>query len=170
MTIKVGVMTVSDRGYRGERTDRSGPALAVWLVAHGAETTLTAVVADEETQIEAQLRRWVADPDLQLILTTGGTGVSPRDITPDVTRRVIEREVLGFAEVMRASSLQKTPMAMISRAMAGICNAKLIINLPGSPKGAIENLEAVWAAVPHAIEKIQGDLRDCDVLIGKAGE
>jgi molybdenum cofactor synthesis domain-containing protein len=168
MMIKVGVLTVSDRGSRGERADQSGPALTAWLKARGAETIATAMVADEMPQIESQLRQWTGHPALQLILTTGGTGVSPRDVTPDATRRVIEREIPGFSEAMRASSLQKTPMAMISRAMAGICNAKLIINLPGSPKGAIENLEAIWGAVPHAIEKIQGDPRDCAQLLGNA--
>lgn len=170
MTIKVGVLTISDRGYHGERADRSGPALTAWLAARGAETVAVAVVADEVPQIAAQLRQWAGQPGLQLILTTGGTGVSPRDITPEATRLVIEREIPGFAEAMRASSLQHTPMAMISRAMAGICREKLIINLPGSPKGAIENLAAIWAAVPHVIEKIQGDPRDCAQLLGQVEE
>ena len=168
MTINVGVLTVSDRGCRGERVDQSGPALSAWLETHGAEVQVAALVADEVAQIEARLREWVANPDLDLILTTGGTGVSPRDVTPDATLRIIERELPGFAEAMRAYSLSKTPMAMISRAVAGICAGKLIINLPGSPQGAIENLEAVWAAVPHALAKIQGDPRDCAHLIGNA--
>jgi molybdenum cofactor synthesis domain-containing protein len=168
MPIKVGVLTVSDRGSRGERADRSGPVLVEWLAAHGAETVTSAVVADEVQQIEACLRHWAEQPSLHLILTTGGTGVSPRDVTPDATRRVVERELPGFAEAMRAASLRKTPMAMISRAMAGTCNAKLIINLPGSPQGAIDNLEAVWAAVPHTLEKLRGDPRDCAQLLANA--
>jgi molybdenum cofactor synthesis domain-containing protein len=165
VTIKAAVLTVSDRGARGERIDRSGPALSEWLKSRGVVVTVTAMVADEIPKIETQLRQWTDDPALQLILTTGGTGVSPRDITPEATRLVIERELPGFAEAMRARSLQVTPMAMISRAVAGICKGKLIVNLPGSPKGALENLEAIWAAVPHAIEKIQGDPRDCAQLL-----
>ena len=157
MMIKVGVLTVSDRGSRGERADQSGPALTAWLEARGVETIATAMVADEMPQIESQLRQWTGHPALQLILTTGGTGVSPRDVTPDATRRVIEREIPGFSEAMRASSLQKTPMAMISRAMAGICNAKLIINLPGSPKGALENWLVIVPVLPHAVQLLRSD-------------
>jgi molybdenum cofactor synthesis domain-containing protein len=104
---------------------------------------------------------WADSRIVDLILTTGGTGVSPRDVTPEATRRVLEREIPGMAEAMRAASLAKTPYAILSRAVAGIRGQTLIVNLPGSPKGAVENLETVWRAVAHAIGKIQGDLSDC---------
>ncbi len=159
--MKAAILTLSDKGSRGERADASGPALEKWLAERDVETTRTAVIPDEADQISATLREWADGGTFDLILTTGGTGVSPRDVTPEATMRILDRVIPGFGEVMRLKSLEKTPHAMISRAVAGIRGNTLIINLPGSPKGAIENLEAVWPAVPHAVEKIQGDTRDC---------
>lgn len=121
----------------------------------------TVIIPDEVEQIAAALIRMADEEKLDLILTTGGTGVSPRDLTPDATRQVLDKEIPGLAEAMRAASMKITPHAMISRAMAGIRGRSLIINLPGSPKGARENLSVVLPALPHAMEKIQGDDRDC---------
>lgn len=157
----VGILTVSDRSSRGSRPDSSGPALVEKLAGAGLSVTQTAIVPDEVSEISRVLVEWSDNIGLDLILTTGGTGLSPRDVTPEATMQVITRVIPGMAEVMRAVSLSKTPHAMISRAIAGVRNSTLIINLPGSPKGAIENLEAVLPAIPHAIAKIQGDPTDC---------
>ncbi|MGZ8441182.1 MAG: MogA/MoaB family molybdenum cofactor biosynthesis protein, partial [Candidatus Deferrimicrobiaceae bacterium] len=119
------------------------------------------IVPDEEDRIAAVLRNWAEEEEFDIILTTGGTGVSPRDVTPEATLKVVERTIPGFGERMRSRSLEKTPMATLSRAVAGVRKRSLIINLPGSPKGAVENLEAVWDAVPHAVEKIRGDESEC---------
>jgi molybdenum cofactor synthesis domain-containing protein len=161
--MKAAVLTLSDKGARGERADASGPALSFWLAERGVETACTEIIPDEAEQVAEKLTVWADSNKFDLILTTGGTGVSPRDVTPDATVRVLDRLIPGFGEVMRMKSLEKTPHAMISRAVAGIRGKTLIINLPGSPKGAIENLEAVWPAIPHAIAKIQGDPADCAV-------
>ena len=167
--MKSAILTLSDKGSRGERVDTSGPALSSFLTERGVEPTQTEIIPDESELIAAKLTAWADSGEIDLILTTGGTGVSPRDVTPDATRGVVERVIPGFGEVMRARSLQKTPHAMISRAIAGIRGKCLIINLPGSPKGAVENLEAVWAAVPHAVAKIQGDPDDCASSHGTGG-
>ena len=159
--MRAAILTLSDKGARGEREDLSGPALSDWLNRQGVVVESMSLIADDFDQIVATLEQWTEPPAHDLILTTGGTGVSPRDLTPDATGKVIDRELPGFAERMRQESLKKTPHAIISRAIAGIRRRTLIINLPGSPKGAIENLEAVWPAVPHAIAKIQGDPSDC---------
>ena len=159
--MRAAILTLSDKGARGEREDLSGPALSDWLNRQGVVVESISLIADDFDQIVATLEQWTEPPAHDLILTTGGTGVSPRDLTPDATGKVIDRESPGFAERMRQESLKKTPHAIISRAIAGIRRRTLIINLPGSPKGAIENLEAVWPAVPHAIAKIQGDPSDC---------
>jgi len=161
--VKAAILTLSDKGARGERTDASGPALVQWLAVRGVETVRNALIPDEATQISATLADWADGGAFDLILTTGGTGVSPRDVTPEATRQILDREIPGFGEVMRAESMKKTAHAIISRAVAGIRHNSLIINLPGSPKGAVENLEAVWPAVPHALAKLQGDPRDCAV-------
>ena len=161
--MNAAILTLSDKGSRGERADASGPALSAWLAERGVETVRTEIIPDEAPLIEERLRAWADEGAFDLILTTGGTGVSPRDVTPDATMKVLDKIIPGFGEVMRMRSLAKTPNAMISRAVAGIRGTTLIINLPGSPRGAVENLEAVWAAVPHAVEKIQGDPRECAV-------
>ncbi len=159
--IRAMILTVSDKGSRGQRVDQSGPALAHWLVERGVEIAASAMVADEQPLIARALQQWSDSGEADLILTTGGTGLSPRDITPEATLQVLDRVVPGFSEAMRAASLAKTPFAMLSRAVCGIRNRTLILNLPGSPAGAVENLEAVWPAVPHAIHKLQGDPTDC---------
>jgi molybdenum cofactor synthesis domain-containing protein len=161
MAIRAAILTVSDKGSRGERDDQSGPALATWMTERGVEVKALAMVADEESLIAAALRDWADEGEIDLIVTTGGTGVSPRDVTPEATTTVLERVVPGFSEVMRAVSLRKTARAMLSRGVCGIRGRVLILNLPGSPAAAVENLEAVWDAVPHAVKKIQGDMEDC---------
>jgi molybdenum cofactor synthesis domain-containing protein len=159
--IRAAILTLSDKGSRGERTDGSGPALSAWLAERGVHTVHAQIIPDEYDQIVAVLSDW-ADRDLaDLILTTGGTGVSPRDVTPEATARVCSRMIPGLGELMRKESLKVTPMASLSRATAGIRNKSLIINLPGSPKGALENLAAVWPTVGHAVEKIRGGQEDC---------
>jgi molybdenum cofactor synthesis domain-containing protein len=152
---------VSDRCARGEREDLAGEALAACLEAHGYTVAVRALVPDEVAAIAAVLKRCADDDRLALIVTTGGTGVAPRDVTPEATHQVVERAVPGMAEAMRAASLQRTPHAMISRAVVGIRGATLIINLPGSPGGALENLAVLLPALPHALDKIQGDPSDC---------
>jgi molybdenum cofactor synthesis domain-containing protein len=159
--VKAGVLTVSDRSARGERQDLGGPGLSRWLAERGVETARYEVVPDEIESIAARLAEWADRGDLDLILTTGGTGVSPRDVTPEATLRVIDRLIPGFGELMRAESLKKTAMASLSRAVAGIRRQTLVINLPGSPQGALENLAAVWQSVPHAVAKIRGDPGEC---------
>jgi molybdopterin adenylyltransferase len=159
--IRAAILTISDKGSRGERTDQSGPALSQWLIARGVEVATSAMVADEQLLIAQTLRDWSDSSSADLILTTGGTGLSPRDVTPEATLEVLDRVIGGFSEAMRAASLTKTPFAMLSRAVCGIRKRTLILNLPGSPAGAVENLEAVWPAVPHAIRKLQGDPTDC---------
>ena len=162
--MRAAILTLSDKGARGEREDLSGPALSDWLTQKGVVVECMSLIPDDFEQIVSALKKWTDSLAPDLILTTGGTGVSPRDITPEATNKVIDRELPGFAERMRQESLKKTPHAIISRAIAGIRHRTLIINLPGSPKGAIENLEAVWPAIPHAIAKIQGDPSDCSPL------
>jgi molybdenum cofactor synthesis domain-containing protein len=159
--MKAAILTLSDKGSRGERADVSGPALASWLAEREVAVVRTEVIPDEADLISAKLAEWADSGEFDLILTTGGTGVSPRDVTPEATVRVLDRVIPGFGEAMRAFSLTKTPQAMISRAVSGVRKQTLIVNLPGSPRGAIENLEAVWPAIPHALKKIQGDMGDC---------
>jgi len=161
--MNAAILTMSDKGAEGLRTDASGPALERWLADREVTTIEYKMIPDDVATIAATLKEWSDSGRFDLILTTGGTGVSPRDVTPDATVQVLDRLIPGFGEVMRMKSLEKTPHAMISRAVAGIRGKTLIINLPGSPKGAIENLEAVWPAIPHAVAKIQGDPADCAV-------
>lgn len=156
-----GIITVSDKGSQGKRQDLSGPAIAEMLAEAGIETKHTLIIPDEVEQIQKTIIQFADVEKLDVILTTGGTGVSPRDLTPDATLKVIDKEVPGMAEAMRLASMKITPHAMISRAIAGIRGRCLIVNLPGSPKGAKENLAAVLPALQHAIEKIKGDDRDC---------
>ena len=157
----VAIITTSDKGAKGEREDRSGQVLLERLQKEGYQVTYQVVVPDEVDAISAELLKCVDEKKVALVVTTGGTGVSPRDVTPEATLAVIDRAVPGMAEAMRAASLSKTPHAMISRAVVGIRDKTLIINLPGSPKGALENLEVILPALPHALNKIQGDPSDC---------
>ena len=161
MGFKAVVITISDRGSRGERKDTSGPEIVAMLQQIGIEIVGQSIIPDEKELIRQSLIEWCDGEKTDLILTTGGTGVSPRDVTPDATREIIEREIPGMAEEMRRRSAAITPRAMISRAIAGIRGQTLIINLPGSPKGAVENLSVLLPALTHTIEKIQGDTRDC---------
>lgn len=159
--MRVAIITLSDKGSKGEREDLSGPALSAWLTEKGVPTVKTIVIPDDLELIVSTLTAW-ADADVaDLILTTGGTGVSPRDVTPEATMQVASRLIPGIGELMRQKSLEKTIMASLSRAVAAIRCQTLIINLPGSPKGAVENLEAVWHVIGHAVEKIRGDQQDC---------
>lgn len=152
--IRVGILTVSDRSARQERADLSGPALAQAVAEQlaGAAVVTTGIVPDEREEIAAWLKAGADELGLDLILTTGGTGFAPRDVTPEATRSVIEREAPGLAEAMRSASLQVTPHAMLSRAVAGIRGRTLIVNLPGSPRAAVENLATIAPVLPHAIE------------------
>ena len=161
MGFRAVVITVSDRGARGERVDGSGPEIARLLQGLEMEIVGRQIIPDEKELIRQALIEWSDGEKTDLILTTGGTGVSPRDVTPDATKEIIEREIPGMAEAMRHQSMKLTPHAMISRAMAGIRGRTLIINLPGSPKGARENLSVILPALLHAIEKIKGDDKDC---------
>lgn len=158
-----GIITVSDKGSQGKRQDLSGPAIAEMLAGAGIEIKQTLIIPDEVEQIQKTIIQFADVEKLDVILTTGGTGVSPRDLTPDATLKVLDKEVPGMAEAMRLASMKITPHAMISRAVAGIRGRCLIINLPGSPKGAKENLAAVLPALQHAIEKIKGDDHDCAI-------
>ncbi len=159
--MRAAILTLSDKGSRGERVDESGPALAAWLAERGVHTVHSHVIPDEYSQIVAVLTEWGDSDIADLILTTGGTGVSPRDVTPEATMQIADRLIPGLGELMRLKSLEITPMAALSRAVAGIRKQSLIINLPGSPKGAVENLGAIWPTIGHAVEKIRGGQDDC---------
>jgi len=159
--ITVGILTLSDKGARGEREDLSGVEIKRLVADIPAEVKAYEVIPDEKFLIKDKLIEYADELGLDVIITTGGTGVSPRDVTPDATLEVIDKEIPGMAEVMRFESLKKTPRAMISRAVVGLRGHTLIINLPGSPKGVRENLSAILPAISHAVEKIKGDPSEC---------
>jgi molybdopterin adenylyltransferase len=159
--ITAGVITVSDKGSRGEREDISGREVIRVLKEMPATVIDYEVIPDEKEVIKEKLIEYTDGKKIDLIVTTGGTGVSPRDLTPDATLEIIEKEIPGMAEVMRRESGAKTPHAMISRAVVGTRGQSLIVNLPGSPKGAVENLSFIMPALEHAIDKIKGDETDC---------
>jgi molybdopterin adenylyltransferase len=157
----VGILTVSDRGSQGLREDTSGPRIQALLPAESYQITMTAVVPDEIPAIVDQLVDWVDGKKLDLIFTTGGTGLSPRDITPEATVRVVERQIPGMAEAMRLEGLKHTPHSQLSRGIAGVRRETLIINFPGGLKAIEEMMPVVLPVIPHALEKIKGDPRDC---------
>ncbi|WP_338818239.1 Molybdopterin adenylyltransferase [Moorella thermoacetica] len=158
--IRVAILTASDKGSRGEREDKSA-AIIREMVADLGEVVAYAVVPDERQLLAAKLREFCDEVGADLVLTTGGTGFSPRDVTPEATRDVIEREVPGLPEAMRAAGLKVTPQAMLSRAIAGIRGKSLIVNLPGSPKGVRENLAAILPALPHGLAILKGEAGEC---------
>ena len=157
MTIRFGILTLSDRSSRGEREDSSGPALARLIQANGWILSKQDILPDDQSAIRSILIDWADGSDLDVILTTGGTGFSPRDVTPEATRAVVDREAPGLAEAMRMESLKITPHAMLSRIVTGIRKKTIIINLPGSPKGAVENLQVVLPVLPHAVQLLRDD-------------
>lgn len=155
--MKAAVLTVSDRAAAGVYEDLSGPVAAEFLRAKlHVEEVVTTIVPDDQEEVERALLQWVEVADVRLVLTSGGTGISPRDVTPQATRNVLDYEVPGLAELMRAASLSKTPMAALSRATAGVRGRTLIINLPGSPKAVEECLEAILPVLPHAMSQLEG--------------
>ena len=155
--IRFGILTLSDRSARGERADASGPALADLIRAENWSVAEQAILPDDESAIRAKLMEWADSGRFDVILTTGGTGFAVRDVTPEATRAVIQRDAPGLAETMRAESLKKTPHAMLSRTVAGIRGQTLIVNLPGSPKGAIENLQTIAPVLSHAVQLLKDD-------------
>ena len=157
----VVVLTLSDKGSKGERDDASGPLIEEMVKALPGQVIHYEIIPDEKALIIEALKKSADQLRADLILTTGGTGLSPRDVTPDATLAVIDKQVPGFAEAMRAESLKKTPHAMISRAIVGIRGTSLIVNLPGSPKSVRENLSVILPALPHALSKLKGDPTDC---------
>lgn len=161
-SIRAAVLTVSDRCSRGEAVDTSGPALCDMLRGKlGAEIVRTTIVPDEREQIAAALRAWAGElPTIDLIVSTGGTGLAPRDVTPEAAMSVIERPHAGLMELARMRCYAKTARTFLSRGVAGVCKSTLILTLPGSPRGATENLEALLDILPHAVETLRGDVQD----------
>ena len=158
---QVAVITISDRGFRGEREDKSGPAVQEILKKAGFSIAKAEILPDDQQLIATRLKYLADESCLDLVVTTGGTGVSPQDVTPEATLAVVDRQIPGMSEAMRAASLTKTPHAMLSRAVVGIRGQTLVINLPGSVKAAQENLEVLIPTLEHALEKIQGDPSEC---------
>jgi molybdopterin adenylyltransferase len=154
--IKIAIVTVSDSTVAGTREDRSGPALRDRASALGWTVKATELVPDEPDQIAAVLRRLADSDEVSAILTTGGTGVALRDVTPEATRTVIQRDIPGLGELMRAEGLKFTPTAVLSRGLAGVRGRTLIVNLPGSPKGAVESLDAIAKLIPHIVDLLEG--------------
>ena len=156
-----GILTVSDKGSRGERQDKSGEAIREILSSIDVRIVNYDIIPDEKELISKKLVEWADEDKVDVIVTTGGTGLTPRDVTPEATLAVVDRIVPGFAEAMRAESLKKTPMAMLSRAVVGTRGKCLIINLPGSPKAVRECLQVILPALPHAVETLKGQAGEC---------
>lgn len=159
--IKTAIVTISDKGSKGERKDETGKVLQDILEKEGYKVEEYKIIPDEINIISEELIKLCDEKKVNLIITNGGTGFSKRDVTPEATERVIEKHVPGFGEAMRASSLSITPKAILSRGIAGIRKDSLIINLPGSPKAAVENLQAVLGVIPHGIEILLGEASEC---------
>jgi len=159
MSLTFAILTISDRSSAGTREDLSGPALGEAVERAGWVVSQTAIIPDDFQKIAEHLINWADSGNFQIILTTGGTGFAPRDITPEATASILERQTPGLAEAMRSGSLKITPHAMLSRAVAGIRKNTLIINLPGSPKGALENFRIVAPVLPHAVQLLENDDR-----------
>ena len=158
--MRVAILTVSDAASRGERVDSSGDAIVAWAAARGAEVVDRTLVPDETDRIVPVLLSWCDQDSADLVLTTGGTGLSPRDITPEATRAVVEREAPGIAERLRITMIEKFPRAALSRGMAGVRNRTLIVNLPGSPGGVRDSLDALEPIVNHAVQIVRGTPTD----------
>ena len=158
--LKLGIITISDKGSRGERSDKSGPAIRDSFSAVDSEVAKYEVIPDEADIIASKLAQWADEGSVDIILTTGGTGLAPRDVTPEATLSILDKEVPGLAEMMRAQSFSITPLSMLSRAVAGMRKKCLIINLPGSPKAVKECLEVILPALPHAVEIIKGEVTE----------
>ncbi len=161
VTIVAAVVTVSDSGFAGTRKDTSGDVLEELLCELGAASVARSLVPDEADVIAAELRRLADETPVNLVLTTGGTGFTSRDVTPEATRAVIDREAPGIAEAMRFASLQQTPRAMLSRGVSGLRGRTLVINMPGSPRACREQFEIIREALPHGIEKLLDAGGDC---------
>jgi len=159
--IRFAILTISDKGYKGEREDKSGPLLRNIIIENQGEVRIMKIIPDERELIEKELKEIADKGEVDIILTTGGTGFSPRDVTPEATKAIIEREAPGLAEAMRLKSFEITPHAMLSRGVAGIRKKSLIVNLPGSPKGAKENFEIILPALKHGIEILKGQISEC---------
>ncbi|NLC77812.1 MAG: molybdopterin adenylyltransferase [Clostridia bacterium] len=159
--VKVGIITVSDKGSQGEREDKAGPLIRQMITEQGWEVTASDIIPDEQHLIEGKLMEYADQLALDLVLTTGGTGFAERDVTPEATLAVIEKQAPGLAEAMRLESLKVTPMAMLSRATAGIRGQTLIVNLPGSPKAVRECLNVILPALDHGIEILKGSAGEC---------
>jgi len=158
--LNIAILTISDKGSRGQRQDKSGEVIRDRLSQVESTIIKYEVVPDERDKIAGKLIEWADGGGVDVILTTGGTGLARRDVTPEATLSVIDRNVPGFAEAMRVRSLEKTPMAVLSRAVSGLRGQCLIINLPGSPKAVQECLEVILPAIPHAVEIIKGEVTE----------
>jgi molybdenum cofactor synthesis domain-containing protein len=159
-----GILTISDKGSRGERQDKSGVTIREIISRVDTRLLNYDIIPDEKEAIIEKLVRWADEDKLDVLFTTGGTGLTPRDVTPEATLSVVDRIVPGFAEAMRAESLKKTPMAMLSRAVVGTRGKCLIINLPGSPRAVRECLEVILPALPHAVETLKGQTGECGTV------
>jgi len=157
---RYAVLTISDKGSRGEREDHSGVVIQEFVAQLGGELSAYQIVPDEKEQIQGRIVEWCDSLEVDVVLTTGGTGLAPRDVTPTATLEVMDYEVPGIPEAMRAESLKKTPNAMLSRMVAGVRGHTLVVNLPGSPRAVQECLDAIRAALPHAVETLRGEVGD----------